>query len=286
MECFVFLRFAFDWSGISRLTVIVPALLFLIGCTQQQPAWERYRAAPSGEAVQSRPAANPDAAAATVTPPPANVAAEAPAEPAPLPATAVDVTFPDPEELRPYLVGVASWYGPGFQGRRTANGEIYNQYGLTAAHPMLPMGTKIEVENRENGRKVWLRINDRGPYKKGRVLDLSRLAAERLGIVKEGTARVRIRVLRWPETIQPELGLKAYKQFVVQVAAHPDPLEAEGRRREVQRRVPWARFRIDRPPGGAYTVVTGLFDDPQAARAEAARLQREGLTVLVRSYRK
>ena len=279
MECFVFLRFAFDLSGISRLAPVVPALLFLIGCAQQQPAWERYRVEASGEAVQSLPVANPGVAETAQ-------AAAAPANATPLPPAAVWATFPDPEELRPYLIGVASWYGPGFQGRRTANGEIYNQYGLTAAHPMLPMGTKIEVENRENGRKVWLRINDRGPYKNSRVLDLSRLAAERLGIVEEGTAPVRIRVLRWPKTIQPELGLKAYKQFVVQVAAHPDPLEAERRRREVQRRVTWARFRIDRPPGGAYTVVTGLFDDPQAARAEAARLQREGLTVLVRSYRK
>jgi rare lipoprotein A len=197
-----------------------------------------------------------------------------------------DNPFSDLDALEPYLEGIASWYGPGFHGEATANGEIYNQYGLTAAHPMLPLGTKVEVENLANGRKVWLRINDRGPYKKGRILDLSRLAAERLGIVNEGTAPVAIRVLRWPDRIDPSLGLRAYTQFVVQVAARPESAEAEAHRQAFQERFSWLSFRIDRPPGSQYTVIAGPYDDEPAARAAALRLQREGVTCLVRSYRK
>jgi rare lipoprotein A len=189
-------------------------------------------------------------------------------------------------ELDPYLEGVASWYGPGFHGERTANGEVYNQYGMTAAHPMLPLGTKVEVENLGNGRKVWLRINDRGPYKKGRVLDLSKLAAERLGIVEEGTAEVAIRVIKWPEVVEPDLGLRAYRQFVVQVASRPDPTEAEAYRADYQSRFPSLSFLVDRPPGSRYTVIAGPFDDEPAARHAAQRLQARGVTCLVRSYRK
>ena len=74
-------------------------------------------------------------------------------------------------------VGVASWYGPGFHGRRTANGEIYDQYELTAAHRTLPLGTRAMVTNLDNGRSVEVRINDRGPFVDGRVIDLSYGAA-------------------------------------------------------------------------------------------------------------
>ena len=89
-------------------------------------------------------------------------------------------------------VGEASWYGPGFQGRETANGETFDQKGMTAAHPSLPMGTKAEVTNLENGKKVEVTINDRGPYAKGRAIDLSSGAAKKLDMKKDGTAQVKI----------------------------------------------------------------------------------------------
>jgi rare lipoprotein A len=92
-------------------------------------------------------------------------------------------------------VGVASWYGPGFDGNRTANGEIYDQYELTAAHPSLPLGTRAMVTNLDNGRAVEVRINDRGPFVGGRAIDLSYGAARALRMVGPGTARVRIEVL-------------------------------------------------------------------------------------------
>jgi rare lipoprotein A (peptidoglycan hydrolase) len=89
-------------------------------------------------------------------------------------------------------VGEASWYGPGFQGKETANGETFDQKELTAAHPTLPMGTKAKVTNLENGKKVDVRINDRGPYADGRAIDLSGAAAKKLDMKGDGTAQVKI----------------------------------------------------------------------------------------------
>lgn len=93
------------------------------------------------------------------------------------------------------LSGLASWYGPGFHGRRSANGEIYNQNALTAAHKSLPFGTRVRVTNRNTGRSVVVRINDRGPYIGGRVIDLSAAAARTIGVVQTGIAPVRVEVL-------------------------------------------------------------------------------------------
>ncbi|RKZ01437.1 MAG: septal ring lytic transglycosylase RlpA family lipoprotein [Candidatus Hydrothermota bacterium] len=93
--------------------------------------------------------------------------------------------------------GIASWYGPGFHGRRTASGEVFDMYKLTAAHNHLPFGTIVEVTNLENGKKVTVRINDRGPHKRGRIIDLSYRAAQKIGLIGPGLARVRVRVLKW-----------------------------------------------------------------------------------------
>lgn len=90
--------------------------------------------------------------------------------------------------------GEASYYGPGFHGRPTATGEIFNQDQLTAASTELPLGTRATVKNLENGRSVEVRVNDRGPYADGRVIDLSTAAARQLGMVHDGIAEVRIEV--------------------------------------------------------------------------------------------
>ncbi len=97
-----------------------------------------------------------------------------------------------------YQTGSASWYGPGFHGRKTANGERFNQDAMTAAHRKLPLGTRIKVENLGNGKTVNLRINDRGPYAGGRILDVSKGAAGKLGMLKSGTAQVRISIISCP----------------------------------------------------------------------------------------
>lgn len=92
--------------------------------------------------------------------------------------------------------GQASWYGPGFHGNRTANGERFNQYALTAAHPYLAFGTQVRVTNNYTGRSVVVRINDRGPYSGGRIIDLSAGAAEAIGLKSSGVGPVSVEVLR------------------------------------------------------------------------------------------
>ncbi len=106
--------------------------------------------------------------------------------PAPRPAAAPTIAMT--------LTGVASWYGPGFHGRRSASGEIFNQRAMTAAHRHLPFGTRVRVTNLHNGRQVVVRINDRGPFIHGRIIDLSTGAADTLGMLHSGVAQVKIEV--------------------------------------------------------------------------------------------
>ena len=89
-------------------------------------------------------------------------------------------------------VGKASWYGKKFHGRKTANGEIYDMYAVSAAHKTLPIGTYVRVHNLHNNKKIEVRINDRGPFVRGRIIDLSYAAAKKIGIVGSGTAKVKI----------------------------------------------------------------------------------------------
>src|SRR4051812_18331230 len=91
--------------------------------------------------------------------------------------------------------GIASWYGPTFYGHHTANGEMYDGNQLTAAHKTLPMPVNVRVTNLDNGKSLILRVNDRGPYARGRIIDLSKRAAELLDVVQTGTARVRVTYL-------------------------------------------------------------------------------------------
>ena len=110
------------------------------------------------------------------------------------------VTYRPQEDLAYRRTGIASYYGGerqgvDFHGRPTANGETYDMYGMTAAHPTLPMPSVVNVTNLENGRSLVLRVNDRGPFHDGRLIDVSRLAARELGFEHKGTARVRVEVL-------------------------------------------------------------------------------------------
>ena len=93
------------------------------------------------------------------------------------------------------LIGVSSWYGPNFHGKLTANGEVYDMYGVTAAHKTLTLGTVVRVTNLDNGKSLILRINDRGPYVDGRILDCSFGAAKKLGFHEQGTANVEIKII-------------------------------------------------------------------------------------------
>lgn len=115
--------------------------------------------------------------------------------------------------------GIASWYGPGFHGKNTANGEKYNQNDLTAAHRTLPMPSIVEVTNLENGRSVRVRVNDRGPYARGRIIDLSKRGADLLGVSGPGTAKVRVRLVADESQRIKEAALRGEKYDVVQVAS-------------------------------------------------------------------
>jgi len=100
------------------------------------------------------------------------------------------------ESLQAKIASIASWYGPGFHGRRTASGEIFSQHAMTAAHRSLPFGTRVKVTNLNNGRSVVIRVNDDGPHIPGRVIDLSKGAAAKIGMLSSGTAPVRLQILR------------------------------------------------------------------------------------------
>ncbi|WPZ33145.1 septal ring lytic transglycosylase RlpA family protein [Thalassobaculum sp. OXR-137] len=97
--------------------------------------------------------------------------------------------------------GIASWYGPGFHGKSTANGEVFNENALTAAHRTLPMPSIVRVTNLDNGRSIVVRVNDRGPFAHGRIIDMSRRSAQLLGFMNKGTAKVRVELLE-PESLR------------------------------------------------------------------------------------
>ncbi len=128
--------------------------------------------------------------------------------------------------------GVASWYGEPFHGRRTASGDVYDMDAMTAAHPTLPFGTEILVENLDNGRSARLRVTDRGPFAKDRILDVSRAGARALGMIGPGTARVRVTV------VEPGGDPVAVRGgcVVLQVAAYRDDSTARAHARSLARR--------------------------------------------------
>ena len=92
-------------------------------------------------------------------------------------------------------LGIASYYAEKFHGRRTANGEVFNNHAMTAAHLKLPFGTQVKVTNLKNGKSVVVRINDRGPHVRGRIIDLTYAAAKKIGIIKAGAAKVKLEIL-------------------------------------------------------------------------------------------
>jgi len=111
------------------------------------------------------------------------------------PAAAPEEPRPLPPQVRSIQQGLASWYGPRFHGRRTANGERFNKFHLTAAHRTLPFNTRVRVTNLKNGRSIVVRINDRGPFIRGRIIDLSYEAARQLGMHLQGVIQVKVEVL-------------------------------------------------------------------------------------------
>jgi len=168
--------------------------------------------------------------------------------------------------------GIASWYGHPFHGRRTANGEVYNMYDLTAAHRTLPFGTQVRVHDLENGRDVQVRINDRGPFVEGRIIDLSFAAAQAMGM--PGTALVRIEILGTdaPGSIADEPGI-----FAVQVGAFSDRANAERLKAVIAPRYgPVSILIFDRGDAVFYRVRVGRESTEEGAAQLGRELQQAG----------
>lgn len=172
--------------------------------------------------------------------------------------------------------GVASWYGQQFHGRLTANGERYDMHQMTAAHRTLPFGTVVEVVNVGNGRRVTVRINDRGPFAHGRIIDLSYAAAREIGLVGPGTARVEVRPVR--PRIAPQDQPFAHVRYTLQVGAFRDAARAAALQAELAALFPDAVVRAE---GGWYRVQVGSYDWRRKAEATRRELARRGYTALV-----
>lgn len=165
--------------------------------------------------------------------------------------------------------GVASWYGPKFHGRTTASGEPFDQEALTAAHKTLPFGSLVEVVNLDNGRTVQVRINDRGPFVRGRVIDLSRAAAREIGLIGPGTAKVDVVLLESP----------AGELYAVQAGAFRDADRALALRTQIAALTTAVEVSTR---DGWHRVLVGPFASYDEARQMRRDLARRGVEAVVR----
>jgi rare lipoprotein A len=181
--------------------------------------------------------------------------------------------------------GIASWYGKDFHGNHTSNGEIYNMHAMTAAHKTLPLGTYVRVHNLENNRKVEVRINDRGPFVRGRIIDLSFTGAKEIGIVGPGTARVEVVALGTPATTGGGSS-RSYVQgdyysgnFTYQVGAFVNRENAERQKRELAKKYKNAHIKVfDRGDQTFYRVRVGKFTNLEDAVRHELILIEDGFT--------
>ena len=191
-----------------------------------------------------------------------------------LPSCATPLPKPINPEIGYVEEGIASWYGPGFHGKPTASGEQYDMYQMTAAHKRLPLGTIARVRSLTTGRSVTVQINDRGPFVRGRILDLSYAAARSLRIIGKGLERVRLTVLKNPNF---------NASYWVQVSAFDNLNEARSLRRELKE--DFARVRIlsaRLSTGRWYRVQVGEFQTERRAQAAAKKLEMDwGVNPLV-----
>lgn len=171
--------------------------------------------------------------------------------------------------------GLASWYGPEFHGKPTSSREIFNMHDLTAAHPTLPFGTYVMVTNLNNGQSVIVRINDRGPFVPGRIIDLSYAAARLLGAIGPGVIPVRLEVLK---EISPPLRLP---QYFVQLGAFTNEANAQKLYKELKPKYPDVFISIFKTDQALYYRVRIKAKDYQQALRLAQVLSEEGRVVLI-----
>ena len=186
-----------------------------------------------------------------------------PAAPAPSPSAGVTVPGGVANET-----GLASWYGHPYHGRPSASGEIYDMEQMTAAHRTLPFGAQVRVHDLDNKKSVDVRINDRGPFVDGRIIDLSHAAARAIDMIGPGTARVRLEILNMPAPTGPA-------RFAVQVGAFRIRDNAERMRLEMEAKYGTARLvqRADTP--GLWHVLVGMESTEEGANGLAQRIRSE-----------
>lgn len=183
-----------------------------------------------------------------------------------------------PPRVKRVEVGWASWYGKDFHGRRTASGAVYDMYQLTAAHQTLPLGTPVMVTHLDSGKSVMVTINDRGPFVKGRIIDLSYAAAQALGMVEEGVARVRVEVVdkKAAAASSPE------GPFTIQVGAFIDLSNAVRLMEVLQKSYTDVSItELKTPENTYYRVRLGRFRTREEAYQIASRLAQEGYTAFM-----
>jgi rare lipoprotein A len=180
--------------------------------------------------------------------------------------------------------GIASWYGKKFHGRPTSNGEIYDMYAMTAAHKTLPLGVEVRVTNRRNGKSTVVRVNDRGPFVAGRIIDLSYSAAKQLDVVEQGTAPVEIVALGYPQHQGGKLTYAApldydAGSFAVQVGAFSQGDNAKRLARNLKPRYGRAEVHFSEADGrGLYRVRVGDFHSLQLAESAKEELRNNGFS--------
>ncbi|MEK6742140.1 MAG: septal ring lytic transglycosylase RlpA family protein [Nitrospirota bacterium] len=175
--------------------------------------------------------------------------------------------------------GIASWYGKDFHGKKTSNGEVYDMHAMTAAHKTLPLGVFVRVRNRDNGQETVVRVNDRGPFVKNRIIDLSYSAAKKLGVDVKGTAPVRIEALGYKSSGEGYQAPENYDSgnFSVQIGSFKDQQNAKRLSEEMKKLHGYSEVKTAVVNGEQfYRVQAGVFTSLQAAEEAEQRFADQG----------
>jgi rare lipoprotein A len=184
-----------------------------------------------------------------------------------------------PPEGRLSQVGIASWYGPGFHGKATTSGAIYNQYEFTAAHQTLPLGTRVMVTNLETGSATEVTINDRGPFAKNRIIDLSYSAAEAIHMIGPGTALVRVDIIDSPRPLQ---AIRGSLDYTLQLGSFSQLENAHQLRDRVANSFTDVSIALLQSKDTTYyRVQLGSFTNRADAEARARQVAQAGYSVIV-----
>jgi rare lipoprotein A len=189
------------------------------------------------------------------------------------------VAIPIAPGTRPTQTGIASWYGPGFYGKPTASGTIYDQNDLTAAHQTLPLGTRVLVTNLQNSSTVEVIVNDRGPFAKGRILDLSYAAGRALGMIAPGTIPVQLVVIESPIKVG---FIRSSLDYTLQIGSFSQRQNAQELRDQLAKSHPGVTITpLQVKDATYYRVQLGTFSDRAAAEEQARQIAQAGYPVII-----